>query len=363
MSQYVDHFDRLVAIPDDNSGANRAMGLWVRGEDVAVYELDMPDAPKRRWPEMVPWLLEDQLLRPAETLHFVVDAVSENRALVYVVAKETMNQWLMMADAKSITPQKLAPDFLALPVEDGYWTLSIQGDRMIVRTGQHTGFATEVSAGWRLLLIAKHQNEDLRFTAIATTPNAIPVEWRDDVSAQSGELNWGFVDLPSVNLLQGDYKPKNQSDWRAWAPAVGLACAAALLAMVFMLVQSHQWRTDTEILEQGIYDGYEDLFAERLTGSTSNVQSAVADRVSLMEHQYLALNSAPLGLLNALDPILTGCSQCDLQQMTQTGDTIELQFTPTPAVRSRLDALDGVSLDWGAPDGTGVVTLNVSRAR
>ena len=109
----IEHLDQLASLENEGLSPSGTMDLWVRGEEVAVYEIEIPDVPQRKRIDMLHWLLEDQLLRPPEDLHFVLGAeTSEKTALVYVVAKEVMNRWLMMVESKLVRPQRLAPCLL-----------------------------------------------------------------------------------------------------------------------------------------------------------------------------------------------------------------------------------------------------------
>ena len=37
-----------------------SMDLWVPSESVAMHLIDPPSAPKRKWTNLIPWILEDK---------------------------------------------------------------------------------------------------------------------------------------------------------------------------------------------------------------------------------------------------------------------------------------------------------------
>ena len=361
MTNLIDHFDQLAALENDQLSLNQTMDLWVRGEEVAVYEVEMPEVPERKWIDMIPWLLEDQLLRPAEELHFVIGPqVSNGKALVYVVTKECMNRWVMMSESKSIRAQSFAPDYLALPIEDGYWTLTVLGSRLVVRTGQYTGFASELSLGWQLLGLQLSQTEHIRIAALVSDEQVIPDNWRDRVQAQKGELNWGFLELPSVNLLTGEYRPTVTKEIKPWLPSLGLSGAALVMLLVYMLIQSYQWEKDIAVLDEGIAQAYQDLFNEAWRGPRSSVRAVADARMQLLQHQYFSLQSTPVAELRALDSGLSSCAGCDVQLIKQENDFVNITLKPVDNLQSKLSALQGMELNWGNPDGDGVVRLKVT---
>ena len=359
--QAVEHFDHLVSIENEELSNFSSMDLWVRGEEVAVYEVEMPDVPQRKRMDMLPWLLEDQLLRPPEDLHFVLGAeTTDRKALVYVVAKDVMNRWLMMAESKSIRPQRLAPDFLALPIEDGYWTVCVQGSRLLVRTGNYTGFAADTALGWGLLELEVAKFEDVRIAVLVEDEGQIPDDWKDRVQAQEGELDWGFTDLPNVNLLAGEYRPTVANEFKPWIPSLAFGAAALAMLLVYMLVQSYQWQKDIVVVEQGVAEAYQDLFGEAWRGGSLSVREAADQRLRLLEHQFITLQSSPIAELRAVDSALSSCQGCDLQSIKQEADSLNLSLKPNGSVRSRMESTPGLKLDWGNSNQEGQVVVKAS---
>ena len=357
----IEHLDQLASRESEGSPLSGSMDLWVRGEEIAVYEVEMPDVPARKRIDMLPWLLEDQLLRPPEDLHFVLGAeTSDKTALVYVVAKEVMNRWLMMAESKFVRPQRLAPDFLALPIEDGYWTICVQGSRLLVRTGNYTGFSAEAALGWGLLELEVEKSEDIRIAALVDNENQIPVDWKERVQAQEGELDWGFSELPEVDLLTGEYRPTVANEFKPWLPSLAVGTVALAMLLVFMLVQSYQWQKDIVVIEEGIAEVYQDLFGEAWRGGSIRVRDAAEQRVRLLEHQFIAIQSTPIAELRAVDAALSSCLGCDLQLVKQESDSLSLSLKPNGSVRSRLDSTPGLRLNWGDADEQGRVLVKAS---
>lgn len=361
MSHTIDHFDQLATIDNAVATDVSTMDVWVPGEHVSAYELEMPDVPERKWNEMIPWLLEDQLLRPIEELHFVMASVLPDRhALVFVVSRENMNRWLMMAESKSVNLRKIAPDYLALPLEDGYWTMSIVGDRMLVRTGQMTGFAAEVGVGWQLLELELAKSEDVKITGLVESIDSVPESWQSRIHLQEGAVQWAFTDLPESHLLTGDYRPKRAAELKPWLPAISTVAFAVVLMLTYMVVQSYKWGKEIAVLEQGVAEAYQDIFKEVWRGDAADIRRAADNRIELLNHQYISLQSPPLYELRALDAVLSACPACDIQTVKQTDSGISVTIGATDAVRNQINRTAGIEATWRASSTEGVFDMTVS---
>jgi len=324
MSNVAEHLNALSILPRRSDDAVEQMNVWVPGEHVSVYELEMPDVPRRRWPDMLPWLLEDQLLRPSEELHFVVGPdVTESRILVYVVDKAQVSQWQLLAESKSLN--------------------------------------LDHAVGWQLLGIEREQNEDLRLTALVEDQESIPDEWREQVSAQLGSLNWGFVELPDTNLMTGEFRAKKTTDIAPWFPVMGVAALAFVLAIGFMLIQSHQWKQNMGVLQQGIAEAYEDLLSEPFEGAVEGITPAIESRIRLLEHQNLVMQGSPVFELRSLDQSLSACRDCDVKKIVQGDGSITVTLKATDSMRAGVARVEGLSADWSTVNKQGVVNLRVSR--
>ena len=44
--------------------------LWVPSEYTSIHYVDVPTAPRRKWMDIIPWMLEDKLLQDPSETHF-----------------------------------------------------------------------------------------------------------------------------------------------------------------------------------------------------------------------------------------------------------------------------------------------------
>jgi type II secretion system protein L len=111
MNASVDHIhslDRRITNEGDAFGSiddlnATAMQLWVPTERIGFHQVDVPTAPERKWPQLIPWLLEDRLLQPVEEMHFVIAGRTGNNQLqLLAVSRDDMQHWCRVAENSAV---------------------------------------------------------------------------------------------------------------------------------------------------------------------------------------------------------------------------------------------------------------------
>lgn len=343
----------------------QTMDLWVPSERILIFELELPKVSLRKLQEMLPWMLEDRLLSSPESFEFILGpAIDDATGLVYVIEKSVYARWMMVAESAAVRPDCMAPDFMALPYEEGRWTVCAEAGRLLVRTGPYTGFASEIDFGWQQLeLLITQCEEPVRLSSLQDAEIEVPDFFQDKLDTQRGHINWGFAELPrSINLLPARLKPKSSTAFNLWLPTMATAALAVLLTLTYMLVQSWVWQRDIVLLEEAVAAGYEALFSEKLRVPAHEMLDQAEARLNLMEHQYIGLQNSPMAELNSLDRIFSTCSDCELMAISQSGKGISLSLKQSPRISSRLQGLEGWQAQWGSEDKNGYSKVSLQRA-
>lgn len=366
MSLAIEHLNQLAARQTMADAVPDGLGLWVPSEHIMVFRLELPKVSRRKLQEMLPWLLEDRLLSSPDDFEFIAGPeLDGGLSLVYVVAKARLKQWLLLAESASVSPERMVPDFLALPYEEGRWTLYTDKGRLLVRSGVYEGFAADLEFGWQQLqLLLSQLEEPVRLSHLSSADSeagtAIPDQLREQLDTETGKINWSFTELPvGLDILPSAYKPKRVNSLGLWVPAMSAAALLLLLSMTYMLVQSWVWQKDELLLQAAIAETYQTLFSTQIQDSALDLKSLGEWQLGLLEHQYLSMQSSPLAELSSLDSILSSCPDCVLMSLSQTDMGLSLRLKDSPRIRTRLDALEGWSSDWGTVDETGFNTLSV----
>ena len=366
VSHPIEHLDLLASRTVDVDVAPEQTELWVSSESVLIFELELPKVSLRKQQEMLPWMLEDKLLSSPEDFEFCIGPETDSGHIVYAVSRANLSQWVMVAQAAAVSPDSMAPDFFALPYEDGRWAVYADQGRLLVRTGLYTGFAADLSFGWQQLQLLLEQEEQApRLSFLQSSAVEVPSFFEDKLDTQTGQINWSFSELPQgINLLPKNMKPKKASgSGLVWWPVAASMAVFFLTAVAYMLVQSWAWQRDITTLEAGIASAYEDIFKEDFRGRPEEVMFYGEQKMSLLEHQYIVMQSSPMVALGALDRPLSGCTDCSIIGLKQIDGGLQFELKETSAVKSRFAGLSEWDFSWSPSSTEGYSLLTVEPAR
>lgn len=210
--------------------------------DVLLARAAVPNVGRQRLAQAIPYALEDQLGSEVEDLHFALGRQADQAIAVAVVARAKMDAWLGYLRDAGFEPDLLVPAVLALPYEEGTWTVLRDAAGAIVRSGVQAGFAADHDNLETLLSLglAEAGAAAPARLRILDTPGApalhadtwsqsLGVAVHREASAEDAVtlLARNFNENLAINLLQGGYSRREQLEkfWRPWKPA------AALLAL------------------------------------------------------------------------------------------------------------------------------------
>ncbi len=224
----------------------RRVSVVLPGDDILLAEAVVPGGSMSRALQAVPYALEDQLADDVDSLHFALGTRGENDSYpVAVISRSTMDQVTELCAVANLRPTEIVPETLALPKFKGTdagetsWTALVDKEQTVVRLNGYKGFSTD-SAMAGIMLDGAHEElaEDMSASMVVfrtdpqatlAAPAGVDIETRACDSRLSLYAS-GLSASPHINLLQGDYSPKNQFD-KAWKPWRWTAVLAAVLAI------------------------------------------------------------------------------------------------------------------------------------
>ena len=289
----------------------------------------MPGGSAARAQQAIPFALEEQLADDVDELHFALGAKGKGDLWpVAVLGRETMDRLAARCAEAGLRPTEIVPEPLALPLGQGAspggrarnrsaggegsastggtsgsaaagappdgvgaeparWSALLHGTHAVVRLGRHRGFSGEADLvplmldgarrdlpeGTGATLRLHHVEHD----ATLTVPPGVEVEALPCESALALYAA-GLASAPRINLLQGDYSPKQKFD-KAWKPWRWTAALAAGLGLVFLVGQWLDYRRLAEReaqLDAAIAETFERaLPGARMQRPVRQVQSAL----------------------------------------------------------------------------------------
>ena len=334
MTVSVDHIhslDRRITNQGDAFGSvddldALAMQLWVPTERISFHQVEIPTAPERKWPQLIPWLLEDRVLQPVEDMHFVIAGRTEDKQLqVLAVSREDMHQWQRVAENSAVAASAMVPDYLALPWEPGRLIVGWREGTILVRSGFDQGFAASPDVAWtmidRLIQVADIAP---RLSISVPDQTLVPEHLLPSADINDASIDWAFADIPATpNLMQGEFKPRSKPVSQAqWLPVAGLALLALVLLFANLQISNNLLNQQVQQLEQQVVSGYSKLFG------SGNIKAADArnlaeQRMNFLFKQQQTLGTGAVAGLTALDSLMNDCN-CNLIAMTADAEKLSL---------------------------------------
>ncbi len=162
----------------------------------------------------MPYALEDQLIDDIEALHFALgQAPDGDRLPVATVDHAVLRGWLETCAQAGLTPVAVIPDPLLLPWQEGDWSVLLDGQRIVVRTGRWEGFVTEPETldlflNQALVEAGNAKPQRLRIWG-SPPPVTMEVAWQveNEPALPLQLFAAGYRPDAVLNLLQGSLQP------------------------------------------------------------------------------------------------------------------------------------------------------------
>jgi len=345
MNSSVDHIhslDRRITNQGDAFGSidnlrATPMQLWVPTERIGFHQVEVPTAPERKWPQLIPWLLEDRILQPVEEMHFVIAGRTDNNQLqVLAVSREDMQHWCRVAENSAVAASSMVPDYLALPWEAGRINVGWREGTVVVRSGPDQGFAASPEIAWAMIdRLIQSAEVAPRLSISIPDQSLVPQYIGQTADINHSNIDWEFTDIPATpNLLQGDFKPRSsQTSQASWLPVMGLAALALVLLFAYLQISNNLLGKQVQQLEQQLVSGSAKLFG---TGNinAADVRSLAEQRLSYLFAQQQSLRTGAVVGLTALDSLMSDC-ECNLVSMTAGDDKLSLVIDSGSKLKSR----------------------------
>ena len=303
------------------------MQLWVPSERIGLHLIDIPSAPERKWPELLPWMLEDRILQPVEEMHFVVVGRTDNQLQILAVSQYDMQEWIRIAENMGVSANAMAPDFMAISNEPGILSIGWREGVLLVRETENTGFSAHPDIGWPMVesILAKSSNK-LRLSISLPDIDMVPPHLRIDADINSSSIDWQFAHFPAINLMTAGFKPKaKEKVWSYWWPVAASAIFMFTLMMGHFQLSIGNLEAQIEVKEKVYLTNFSQIFPGPKP-SVNNLKSVVEDRIEYLFRQKQSLQAIPVSSIVELDPFMTAC-QCELKSLSVSEQGIDIKVS------------------------------------
>lgn len=260
-----------------NMIGDQATLLLLRSEQLVLTDTSIKARSRRQVAAALPYLLEEQLTVPPDSLHLAIRArKTRGHYQVAVIDRQLLTSLLTRVTNQGIRLIGAFADVQALPESPGSMTVFIDTDRVLVRSADGTGFAAPRAIAGTLLQTLLSQ---CPLSEQETTPNC----YRVGEVSESSETLLATLRLDSdrcqpigqplellargldpdraVNLLQGEFKSYlSQAKKNASLPMLLLmATLLSIQAIAFWQDQTDQ-RQELATIDQQIDQTYQHHF-------------------------------------------------------------------------------------------------------
>ncbi|CAK0765509.1 Type II secretion system protein L [Gammaproteobacteria bacterium] len=329
------------------AATGRRVVVFVAGTEVLLLGATVPTRKRERLLQAVPYALEEHLAADVETLHFALGRPSPgegNTSLgdipVAVVARTRMDAWLAALGEEGIAPHALVPDFLALPILPGSWTLLREPGAALLRTGPQSGLALDPE--WLPMALEQTSAPPLCLRVAngslppspsspsflsALPPLTVPVEELPCPNGSSALLMEGYRPGETIDLLQGPYSRREQFGrlWRPWRAAAVLLLAFGTLQFVDLALEYQRLAAEEVALRTRMTDIYLHAFPDARKVVNPRVQ--MEQRLNALRTQPDGVSSGLLGLLARAAPVLGATEGLELRTLRYKDGSIELDLS------------------------------------
>lgn len=334
-----------VAAPAVSTGELREAAVRAQGAKVVVLApassmltcgATLPPMPAARLRQALPYALEEQFADDVERLHFAMGKRDSDGILpVVAVEREVMSRWQALIAEAELRPHVMLNEALALPWNEGEWSLLLQDDEALLRTGAYQAYTIPMAQldAWLALAWRGQKEHPQRVTIYDSREGAEEPQWQGippgieiayEVDASPVVLLARADPTLGINLLQGEFSRKEQLGrlWRPWR-------ATAALLGVWLLMQGAMVINDYFTLssrDERLYAAIEKVYRDTFPEARNVVNPRVQMERKLVELQGGGSGGAFAVLLAASGPVLSGFDGLEVRNMRYKQDELELEI-------------------------------------
>ncbi len=326
LATQVDHLYNLDTRPRSSDGEPVYLDLWVPSEQITVQRIQVPTAPRRKWPSLIPWIMEERILDRIEDMHFVLGECFEDDTVeVFCVRKKDLRNWLRVAENSGVVVRKMVPDYFALPWEIGRLSVGWREGYCLVRYSASEGFSSKPNFAWRIIeRFIESESVSPRVSISVPESISVPDSLGEQAELNRSEVDWQICDIQDgINLLEGEFQPKASSFSRLWGVNIMLAIILCALMLGHLQLAIKKFTSDIKEIEQHIELSYGRIFLGQSI-EAAELRSAFDVQLKRMLAQRKARDSMPFVGLQALSEVMRNCD-CDLRSLETSSGEIKIK--------------------------------------
>jgi len=225
--------------------------VTIPGENVVTLLTNLPKGSRRHLSQALPYLLEEELSAPVESLHIAFTEITnsstgEEQLLCAVIEKTLLQSYLEKLAEVEIVPSKMIPDYWALPEADEP-NIFRKDNRLLARLPSSEGFSLPMSflSAAQAKTVLSQLLGDVAENALENIP-----EWQPPLT-----------DSAPLNLLQGEFAPSKNTAQLDWLKPAAIAMSTCLILFIsYFLATGWYFSQQAEKFSTQAEQRYKELF-------------------------------------------------------------------------------------------------------
>lgn len=280
----------------DATSKTRRARVLLDASCTSIESVMIPSNNRQRQLQAVPFALEDSLASDIDDMYFALGKKLANDTIpVVTIDRQLFESTIDHFRQAGIFVENMAPDCLALPLQNAGWSVLLYGENVLVKTSPHHGYfcdrdilptllpslLKQDKQAPQSLNVFHHQEDDQAGELFASLDVALNIQPYAQHPLEVFASN--LHDPGELNLLQGKYAPRRESLalLQPWKAVAAVAAVFIILQLIYAGFEIRQLQYRNQQLTGEI----EQLFGRINPGTRnfSNIQTRMKRQLSELQ--------------------------------------------------------------------------------
>lgn len=315
--------------------------VLIDSANVHLNHVKLPTSNRQKMQRAIPFALEDQLAEDVERFHFVMGkSESDFGVPVAGIHRDTIETLLNAFNEAGIVLDAVLPDAICSPIAEGQWSVLVYGDKALVQFHDLIGTVID-TINLPLLLESSLNDAEIKPDKIACyylEGEAPPMTLEQtDADIETVKIAYNthplvifggaYAKAKSLNLLQGQYKPKRRTSgqWYRWRLAASLAAVWLVLYLGTALFELNRLEQKNNTLSAEIDSIYKKTFPASKRIINARVQ--MEQKLNELKGGGSTVGSQFLSLLTDSAAILSDQKEIQIQSIDFRNNLMNIGLT------------------------------------
>lgn len=344
-----------------NIARGKKVTILIDAHYTTLASVNVPSKNRTKQMQAVPFAMEDNLAEDIDDTYFALGKSEENKVPVIAIKRSLLEETLELFNQQQIHVDAITADSVAIPGSDHQWCVLLDEDSALIKTGHSQAHCCDRDNLPIILQALLEQSE--------TEPDALTYYYKADDDIAESMLDGieikvepqayqnhaleifvsNMREVQSLNLLQGEFTPKRESNtwFKPWKSVAGLAAFWLVIQLTHVSMLANQLEKENIALSRQIEKEFRRAIPE--AKKMNNMQKRVERRLNELKSGGSGNNqSGFLQILSKVSPALTGNDKFNINAAVYKSNYIDLDLSSKTLqdieqIKSKLSAIPGIN--------------------